>query len=132
MMSRGSKGGTEMTQTLRIEVQQLTGDSAITLDEGQRIYDQIHPMLLADHDVELDFSGVDIIASPFLNAAIGHLLQDIEPDRLNRRLRFLNLAPTGQYTLRRVIENAKRYYADPKLRRAVDKEIETLSQGVEA
>lgn len=114
---------------MRIELHALVGDSAITLDDGQKVYDQIHPALLASREVKLDFAGVGILASPFFNAAIGRLLQDIEPEALNRLLQVRNLTPAGMYTLRRVIENSKRYYGDQRIQHAVD---EALRQEAEA
>ena len=112
-----------MANTLRIEVHALVGESGITLEDGQKVYDQIHLALRAGREVELDFSGVGVLASPFFNAAIGHLLQDVQPDELNRLLRVTSLVPAGSYTLRRVIENSKQYYSDPNIRQAVDEAI---------
>ena len=63
------------------------GEDAITLDDGQSIYQQIKPELLAGHEVELDFDGVSVFAAPFFNAAIGQLLKDLRPEDLNRSLR---------------------------------------------
>ena len=58
------------------------GEDAITLDDGQSIYQQIKPELLAGHEVELDFDGVSVFAAPFFNAAIGQLLKDLRPEEL--------------------------------------------------
>lgn len=107
-----------------IEVKKIVGgDSGITLQDGQQLYDVIHPALRSGEAVRIDFSGVDIIASPFLNAAIGHLLEDISPDDLNRLLQIDGMPPAGMNTLRHVIANAKRYYSDPTIRQAVDRAI---------
>ncbi|WP_292870942.1 STAS-like domain-containing protein [Nostoc sp. LPT] len=38
------------------------------------MYALVYPELLAEHQVELDFAGVEIFASPFFNFAIGQLL----------------------------------------------------------
>ncbi len=117
---------------MQVIVRELVGGIAITLEDGQKVYDLIHPALVTDQDVDLDFAGVTIIASPFFNAAIGQLLQDIQPDALNRLLHFFNLTPAGAYTLRRVIENAKRYYADAHVREAVDHALEEYREEAEA
>ena len=53
------------------------------------------PELVADREVTLDFDGVSVFASPFLNAAIGQLLKDVRPEDLNRLLRIEKLNPTG-------------------------------------
>ncbi len=51
---------------MKYEVIHLTGPNSITLDNGQTLYDLIKPYLLAGQEIELDFSGVRIFASPFL------------------------------------------------------------------
>lgn len=117
---------------MRVDVRGLIGDLAITVDDGQKVYDLVHPALVAGQNVDLDFAGVTILASPFFNAAIGQLLQDIQPDALNRLLRFPNLTPAGAYTLRRVIENAKRYYGDPQTKAAVEHALEAYREEAEA
>lgn len=120
---------------LRIDVQALVGDASITLEDGQKVYDkvydQVRPLLFAGKAVELDFTGVDILASPFLNAAAGHLLEDVRRDELNRLIRIENLAPAGRFTVRRVIENAKQYYSDRRMHQAVDETMDALKEEAE-
>ncbi|MBE8991408.1 STAS-like domain-containing protein [Nostoc sp. LEGE 12450] len=98
----------------------LVGKYAISAESGQKIYDQIHPVLLADNPVELDFTGVQVFASPFFNFAIGHLLKDIPADNLNRLVEFTAISSEGYNVLERVIANAKHYYSDEQFRNAVD------------
>ncbi len=96
------------------------GAYCITMEDGQKIYDLIHPQLKAHEKVDLDFDSVEIVASPFLNAAIGQLLRDLSSDELNTYLKFSNLSPFVRPTLKHVIENAKTYYTNPAYQRAVD------------
>lgn len=56
---------------MRCDIKDLIGENCITLDNGQRVYDQIHPELVAGRSVEVDFTGVSVFASPFFNAAFG-------------------------------------------------------------
>jgi len=71
----------------------------------------------AGRAVDLDFSGVTVLASPFFNAAIGQLLRDLSSDQLNRLLKGANLTPVGANVMRQVIAGAKGYYAEPDYRR---------------
>ena len=105
---------------MKINIFMTLGAYCITLEDGQKVYDVIHPQLKAHENVELDFEGVEIVASPFLNAAIGQLLRDLTPDELNTYLKFLNLSSYVRPTLRHVIENAKTYYTNAVYQRAVD------------
>ena len=113
---------------MRVLVRDLIGsEDAITLDDGQMVYDRIHPALAAGQTVELDFAGVNVFAFPFFNASVGQLLRDLEPDDLNRLLSVSNLGPVGDMVLRRVIQNAKRYHRDPDYHKAIDQVLETMS-----
>jgi hypothetical protein len=105
---------------MKTSIHSMIGENCITFDDGQQVYDAIRPELAAGHPVELDFECVEIFASPFFNAAIGQLLKDIEPDELNRLLCISSLNLNGQNTMRRVIENSKRYYREEGMRKIID------------
>lgn len=109
---------------MHINVKELVGENAMTLDDGEAIYSLIRPKLEAGETVELNFDGVQVFASPFFNAGIGRLLDgsNLTTDSLNTRLKFENLTDFGARVLRRVIENAKDYYAAPAAQRsAIDR-----------
>ena len=107
-----------------VKVHDITGQYAIAADSGQKVYDLIHSKLLAGHQVELDFSEVNVFASAFFNFAIGQLLKDLPADDLNQLLQITALNANGQQVLKRVIDNAKQYYSDQQYREAVDSVIE--------
>lgn len=98
----------------------LVGEDCITVEDGEKVYDLIHPELIAGHPVELDFAGVGVFASPFFNAAFGRLLKDFTPEDLNRLLKVSNLTSVGRDTLKLVIKNSTQYYRDPAFRKALD------------
>jgi len=105
-----------------IKVKSLVGENAMTLDDGAAIYNQIHDPLIQGETVALDFEGVEVFASPFFNAGVGHLLADLQPETLNERLKFDHLSDFGNRVLRRVIENAKEYYgSDLSQRNKIDR-----------
>jgi len=105
---------------MKCNVYSLIGENCITLNDGQKVFDLVHPELAAGRSVELDFAGTNVFASPFFNAAIGQLLQNLSADDLNRLLTIRNLGPVGASVLRRVVENAREYYSNQKVRAAVD------------
>jgi len=106
---------------MKLIVRELAGENCISYEDGQKIYDLIHPELQAGRSVELDFSDIRVLVSLFLNAAIGRLLADIPADDLNRLLTVSNLPPGGRERLKRVIENSKDYYFNPQVRKALDR-----------
>ncbi len=98
----------------------LVGKYCITMEDGEKVYDLIHPELKAGRPVELDFGGITIFAAPFFNAAFGSLLEDLTPDDLNRLLRIVNLISLEMDALKLVIQDSAQYYGDSDFRKAVD------------
>ena len=88
--------------------------------DGEKIYNMIHDPLSSNQNVILDFSGVKAVASPFLNAAIGQLLEWCDSDRLEKHLSYESLNTQRLKTIQRVIENAKAYYSDSNERDIID------------
>lgn len=106
---------------MKLSVRNLVGSNCVTYGDGQKVYDLIHPELQRDRPVELDFEGVRVLVSLFLNAAIGRLLEDTSAEELNRLLKISNLPPGGIETLKRVVENSNDYYHNPQVREALDR-----------
>ncbi len=112
----------------QIYVKELIGKNAITLDDGEIVFHEIHDLLCRGETVQLDFDGVVVFGSPFFNAGVGRLLNDLKPDVLNTQLKFEHLSDFGSRVLRRVIENAKEYYAaSPEQRRSIDRIVEDVA-----
>jgi STAS-like domain of unknown function (DUF4325) len=109
---------------MNFKIIEIVGEFAISSSCGQQLYDLIFPLLKASKAVELDFSGVNVVASAFFNVAIGQLLQDFDADDLNQRLKIVNINPNAESVLRHVLANAKRYYGEPKYQAAVDSTME--------
>jgi hypothetical protein len=108
---------------MNYSIKENVGANGITLQDGQKVYDAIYPELKENREITLDFAEVRIVASPFLNGAIGQLLRDLSPDDLNRYLKFVNLPPVTRPILKRVIDNAKDYYTSATVRQAVDEAV---------
>jgi len=113
---------------MKISVIEDIGKNCITLDAGKKLYDLIYPRLSVGEDVTLNFDGVAVFASPFFNAAIGHLLKDIDADVLNEHLHFESLTSTGLEVLKRVIENSRNYYSNPEAREALNDILKSQSE----
>jgi hypothetical protein len=109
------------------QVADLVGRNCITFEDGQRVFDLIEHELSLGQRVSLDFSGTEIFASPFFNAAVGQLLRGVESERLRDLLKITNLPPIGDQVLRRVIENARCYWNDEGIRARVDAALAELA-----
>ncbi|MCK4791538.1 MAG: STAS-like domain-containing protein [Desulfobacteraceae bacterium] len=109
---------------MKIRIYDLLGSRCIVKEDGQRIYNIIHPALIKGETVTLNFDGITQFASPFFNFAIGQLLKDITIDDLRKLLQIKNLGSDGLLVIERVIENAGRYHNDVNYRKIVDAILE--------
>jgi STAS-like domain of unknown function (DUF4325) len=116
---------------MHIRISDMVGEYAITAEDGDLVFQPVHEALVAGEDVEVDFEGVAVFASPFFNAAIGRLLEDISQETLRARLRLHNLSSDGHDVVRRVIENAKGFYSDPNRRQAIENALEHAASAQE-
>jgi len=108
----------------KMKISDLVGEHCVTSEDGQKVYNQIVPMLKANKKICLDFDGVNVFASPFFNFAVGQLLKDFSSDKLNDLLTVKNLKTDGFSVWKRVVQNAKEYYQNPKAKEAFDTTIE--------
>jgi len=113
---------------VRYTVRELVGDLGITLEDGQRLFDQIHPDLTSGKEVELDFRGVRVFASPFFNTGIGQLMRDLSAAEVRERVKFTNLIPSGKNVLERVMENSSEFYSNKASRSAHQAVLDSESQ----
>jgi hypothetical protein len=103
-----------------LDVFALSGEYAITTEDGRKLFEIIQPELADGKKIELDFRSVRVFASPFFNASIGPLLKDLSANDLRNRIEFSHLSEVGTSVLDRVIENSEQYYRNPEARRALD------------
>lgn len=99
-----------------VEVSKFVGRRALTLDEGDSINRVIVPLLKNQERVVMDFSGVEEVATAFLNTAVGRLYEDFSSDDLSTNLAIENLNVGGQRSLEKVLTYARRYYSKPRLK----------------
>ena len=59
---------------LRVFLKKIVGKNCSSIDDGEKVLCLIRPELTKGLTVELDFGGVDLVCTPFLNACFGKLL----------------------------------------------------------
>jgi hypothetical protein len=105
----------------QISVQELVGHRCMTVEQGTPVYVALSHLLRSGEQAVLDFSGVIVCTSPFLNASIGRLLRDFSPQELDGLFRIENLTPVGVSLVRPFIEDSTDYSRDPAARKAIDR-----------
>ncbi len=113
---------------MELKIFEIIGKRCITKEKGQRIFERIHPLLLAGQPVTLDFAGVEQFASPFFNYAIGQLLKDIKDDDFDKLLHIDNLDRDGRLVVKQVVNNAKNYHRDIDYKKVVDSILQTEAE----
>lgn len=95
-----------------IFVKEYVGVNAISMNSGGKLREVIVKEWEANEKITLDFSGVDVFASPFFNASVGALLKDRSIEELQGKLIFKEISDHGRRLLNLVISNAIKFYSD--------------------
>ena len=90
----------------------INSDLAITTDDGNLLYDKIEQALSKKKVIELDFEGITIMITAFLNSAIGRLYEKYTSEDLNKYLKLKNVAPEDKQLFSKVVQRAQEYFRD--------------------
>ena len=90
----------------------LQHDTAITYEDGEKVYALIFQALTEEKKVLLDFQGITLVIPAFLHAAIGELYKDFDSDFLNSHLTFINIEETNKALLDMTMELAQEYFSN--------------------
>jgi STAS-like domain of unknown function (DUF4325) len=86
----------------------------VSSDDGQKVHDKIAPLLREGRRVSLSFDRIETIISAFLNAAIGQLYGEFPEEKIRELVNVRDMAQEDLALLKRVIDNAKLYFANRK------------------
>ena len=92
----------------------INRDIAVSSDDGDIVYAQIVNCINDSCVAEIDFSGITILTTAFLNSAIGQLYNTYSSEQLNTVLKLKNVADEDRILFKKVIERAKEYFANKK------------------
>jgi hypothetical protein len=99
--------------TLKV-MQVIDSDTAVSTDDGQLVFDQLKISLDKEFIVDVDFEGIQMMTTAFLNAAIGQLYSEYKGEMLNKSLKLVNVANEDKILFKKVVERAKQYFEDQK------------------
>jgi hypothetical protein len=86
---------------MRIKLRDMIGENCESIDDGDKLHQAIHKEIQGGAQVELDFTDVRSVITPFLNASIGKLLDLFEKETLMEKLILCHISADH---LRRVNE----------------------------
>ncbi len=90
----------------------LTCNKGITPDEGEQIFKELTIAFSKGQKVVLDFVGVEMMTTAFLNVAIGKLYETNTSEELKDKLSFDHLSDATAFRIKKVTDNAKAFYSD--------------------
>lgn len=104
-----------MSERITIKVADLIGSPlCISADDGQKVFEKVESLLRSGKKVMISFDSVTMLISLFLNVAIGQLYGTFSEEEIRSMVKVEGLSSDDLELLKRVVDNAKRYYANPK------------------
>lgn len=92
----------------------INSELAVSTENGNKVFEIVDSYLQKNEKVELDFAGITIMITAFLNAAIGSLYSNkrYTGEFLNEYLKLENVEKDDRKLFKEVIQRAKEYFAD--------------------
>jgi hypothetical protein len=100
--------------------EQVGGNAAISVDDGNKVYNLISKSINENLKVILDFNNINLMTSPFLNAAIGQLYGVYDDGKIKNNLSIVNLSDIHIDTFKRVVDRARDYFKNKESKENLD------------
>ncbi|BCY28375.1 STAS-like domain-containing protein [Flavobacterium okayamense] len=92
----------------------IDSEIAVSTDDGNKVFEQINSAFVKKENVDLDFQGINILITAFLNSAIGRLYESYDSEFLNSYLKLSNVAPEDRILFKKVVKRAQEYFSNKK------------------
>jgi hypothetical protein len=103
-----------MSSFISIKVVDIIGTNlCISAEDGQKVFDKAFPLIKGGNPVIISFDHVAIVISLFLNVAIGQLYSEVSEKQIRALVKVEGLSGDDMELLKRVVDNAKKYYSNP-------------------
>lgn len=104
-----------MSDQIKIKVADLVGSSlCISAEDGQKVFDKVEQLVKGGKQITISFENVTMMISLFLNVAIGQLYSSFSEEAIRAQLKVEGLSNDDMELLKRVVDNAKKYYSNKK------------------
>ena len=77
---------------LRVFLEKTVGKNCASIDDGEKVLNLIRPELIKGFTVELDFEGVKLVLTPFLNTCFGNLLEQFGKEMAMTHVSMKNIS----------------------------------------
>ncbi|MBT4435533.1 MAG: STAS-like domain-containing protein [Flavobacteriaceae bacterium] len=76
---------------LRVLIEKTVGKNCASIDDGEKVFELVSPEIAKNLTVEIDFKGVKLMLTPFLNACFGKLLERFGKERTMANVSIRNV-----------------------------------------
>ncbi len=102
-----------MSDQIKIKVADLIGSQlCISVEDAQKVFGKVDQLVRDGKQVTISFENVTMLISLFLNVAIGQLYGSFSEDTVRSQLKVEGLSSDDMELLKRVVDNAKKYYSN--------------------
>jgi len=102
-----------MSDRIYLRVVDIIGSSlCISLEDGQKVFNEIDPLLKSGQQITISFERVTMLTALFFNVTIGQLYGSFTEEHIYALVKVDGLAKDDVEMLKRVVDNAKRYFAN--------------------
>ncbi len=106
----------------------IKGSTAVSVTDGDNVFKKLDEFFIKSKAVELDFRGIELLTTSFLNAAVGQLYSKYDSPFLQEHLKVINLSKEDIPLMRLVIQRAKSYFANKE---SFENSVRESSEGYE-
>lgn len=98
----------------RIVIKDITkSNRAISANDGDKVYESIIAHIEQGEKVILDFQGISLTITAFLNSAVGRLYSTYKNEKVKEMLSIENLQQQELPLLKLVVDKAKERFTKP-------------------
>jgi len=102
-----------MNDQIKIKVSDLVGGPlCISVEDGQKVFEKVERLFKEGKQVIISFKNVTLVIGLFLNIAIGQLYGVFTEKEIRTKLKVKDLSQDDMVLLKRVVDNAKKYFAN--------------------
>ncbi|SMC55809.1 protein of unknown function [Desulfocicer vacuolatum DSM 3385] len=100
--------------TIKLSIFSIVGDSfCVAAEDGEKVFKQIRMGIEKNKKITLSFQNVEMLTTAFLNTAIGKLYGEYDEKTVKKHMSVEDMDSSDKLRLKRVIDTAKVYYANP-------------------
>lgn len=100
----------------------------VSAEDAQKVFNEVSSFLKKGMSVCISFEQVTMLISLFLNVAIGQLYGEFSESYIRQKIKVEGLSNNDMELLKRVVDNAKRYYANSESYDHAWKQMEEYEQ----